>query len=75
MNCRFERRKIKKPAGIPKNTRRHSRTGCIYFTLIFQPVRMRLTFLISVGLSFWIAETVVPYFLAIPERVSPLFTV
>ena len=25
MNCCFERRKIKKPAGIPKNTRRNSR--------------------------------------------------
>lgn len=46
-----------------------------YFTRIFQPVMMRLTFLMSVGLSFWIAETLVPYFRAMAESVSPDFTV
>ena len=46
-----------------------------YFTRIFQPVMMRLTFLMSVGLSFWIAATVVPYFRAMAESVSPDFTV
>lgn len=46
-----------------------------YFTRIFHPVMMRLTFLISVGLSCWIEETLVPYFRAIPESVSPDFTV
>ena len=78
MRSRFERRIFhrneKKPAGIPKNTRRHSRLD-IYFTRIFQPVMMRLTFLMSVGLSFWIAATVVPYFRAMAESVSPDFTV
>ena len=38
----------------------------------FWPIEMRLT--LVTALAEAIAETVVPYFLAIPERVSPDFT-
>lgn len=47
----------------------------VYLTRIFHPAMMRFGFLINDEFSFWIFATVVPYFLAIAESVSPLLTV